>query len=64
MAGQVLVNDLGCVNCHASTVVEHSQYLKQAPNLANVGSRLRRGYIARYLSDPHQLKPGTTMQMY
>lgn len=61
MAGQVLVNDLGCVNCHASTVAEHSQYLKQAPNLANVGSRLRRGYIARYLNDPHQLKPGTTM---
>lgn len=61
MAGQVLVNDLGCVNCHASSVAEHSQYLKQAPNLTNVGSRLRRGYIARYLSDPHQLKPGTTM---
>lgn len=61
IAGQVLVNDLGCVNCHASSVAEHSQYLKQAPNLANVGSRLRRGYISRYLSDPHQLKPGTTM---
>jgi len=61
MAGQVLVNELGCVNCHASTFAGHSQTLKLAPNLAKVGSRLRRGYIAQYLSNPHQLKPGTTM---
>jgi cytochrome c len=61
MAGHILINDLGCVNCHSSTVAEHSQHLKLAPNLTNVGSRLRLGYIAQYLSDPHQLKPGTTM---
>ncbi len=61
MAGQILVNDLGCVNCHASNLTGHTQNVKLAPNLTNVGSRLRRGYIAQYLSNPHELKPGTTM---
>lgn len=61
MAGQVLVNDLGCVNCHASNGTERSESTKLAPNLSKVGSRLRRGYIAQYLSNPHELKPGTTM---
>jgi mono/diheme cytochrome c family protein len=61
IAGQVLVNDLGCVNCHASNIAGLSEATKLSPNLSGVGSRLRRGYIAQYLSNPHQLKPGTTM---
>lgn len=61
MAGQVLINDLGCISCHASNAAELSQNQKVAPDLSKVGSRLRRGYIAQLLESPHAQKPGTTM---
>ena len=56
--GQLLLGELNCVSCHSpgGTTVR-----KQAPVLDGVANRIRHSYLKKYLSDPHAVKPGSTM---
>lgn len=57
--GQLLLGELNCVSCHAvqSATIDR----KQAPGLDRVGSRVRVGWLRKFLADPAAVKPGTTM---
>jgi len=57
--GQLLLTELSCVSCHQTAVVGLER--KQAPVLDSVGSRVRMGYLRKFLADPQAAKPGTTM---
>ncbi|MEZ6089190.1 MAG: c-type cytochrome [Pirellulaceae bacterium] len=58
-AGRLLMTELSCVACHPADASELSP--KRGPSLDGVGSRVQRAYLHRFLSDPHAVKPGTTM---
>lgn len=58
-AGQLLLGELNCVLCHEPP--QASPAAKQGPVLDQVAQRVRAGYLRRFLTDPHQVKPGTTM---
>lgn len=60
LKGQVLIEELNCVACHAGGALLRSQS-KTAPRLAEVGSRLNPDYLTTFLTDPHGTKLGTTM---
>jgi mono/diheme cytochrome c family protein len=57
MLGRVLLSELGCVNCHTSPSLPK----RPAPNLDEVGSRLRLPHLRQFLDNPHHAKPGTLM---
>ncbi|QDV14903.1 Cytochrome c [Rosistilla oblonga] len=59
LAGGLLISELSCGACHATNASHWSA--KGGPRLDAVGSRLQSDYLARYLSDPQAIKPGTTM---
>jgi len=61
-AGRVLLTELNCVSCHEISG-EAAQQLKAkpAPVLDQVGGRVQREWLAKYLAAPHDVKPGTTM---
>ena len=56
--GQLLLGELNCTSCHQA---EGAVVRKQAPVLDGVASRVRLGYLTKYLTDPHAVKPGSTM---
>ena len=60
--GLLLFGELGCASCHG---LDGNQKrfvdTKSAPNLTDVGTRIRSGYFAEYLNNPSTLKTGTTM---
>ncbi len=58
--GQLLLNELNCMSCHQGES-SWSMKPKQAPILTDVGSRVFPEHFARFISDPHTSKPGTTM---
>ena len=60
LKGQVLIEELNCVACHTgpASMVARS---KNAPRLAEVGSRVNPAYLEAFIRDPHGTKPGTTM---
>jgi mono/diheme cytochrome c family protein len=60
LKGQVLIEELNCTACHTSHS-SLSSSSKQAPRLAEIGTRANPHYIKRFLADPHGIKPGTTM---
>ncbi len=60
LKGQVLIEEMNCAACHASSAAFAAQS-KKAPRLAAVGSRVNPAYIETFLRDPHGTKPGTTM---
>ncbi len=57
--GQLLLGELNCTSCHKTDDAELAK--KSAPILDNVGSRVKRGYLRKFIADPHTTKPGTTM---
>ena len=61
-AGRVLLTELNCVSCHTAAG-EAAQQLKAkpAPVLDQVGGRVQRAWLAKYLASPHGVKAGTTM---
>ncbi len=59
--GQLLLGELNCVSCHQPAATPSTLGRKQAPVLDGVGSRVRRGFLRKFLSDPQAVKPGTTM---
>src|SRR5947207_3150632 len=58
-AGRLLLGELNCLSCHQPA--EPAPLTKQAPVLDNVGTRIRPSYFKKYLADPQQVKPGSTM---
>lgn len=61
-AGKLLLGELNCTSCHAADAAlgEHITP-KKSPILSDVGSRVRPEWIRKLLTDPQQVKPGTTM---
>ncbi|TWT34480.1 c-type cytochrome [Blastopirellula retiformator] len=60
--GRLLIGELNCVACHAADAKTLASLdSKSAPDLSQVGSRIRPSYYAEYLADVHAGKPGTTM---
>src|SRR4051812_29755728 len=60
--GLILLGELNCTACHAAGKGLEAQVLrKQAPILDKVGGRVRPSYLRAFLTDPHAVKPGTTM---
>ncbi|WP_437192115.1 family 16 glycoside hydrolase [Planctomicrobium sp. SH527] len=60
--GLVLLGELGCVNCHQADQAQQRDILnKQSPILSAVGGRVRAEWMAKFLTDPHGYKAGTTM---
>lgn len=58
--GQLLLTELSCVNCHR--VDGGSAFLqRQGPTLTDVGARVKRSFIKKFISDPHAAKPGAAM---
>lgn len=57
--GQLLLGELNCTSCHQTDDAHLAK--KSAPVLDNVGTRVKRGYLRKFLTDPHETKPGTTM---
>ena len=58
--GALLLNELNCMACHEGSF-SWAMKPKQAPILTDIGSRVFPEYLARFISDPHASKPGTTM---
>ncbi|MFK7767190.1 MAG: c-type cytochrome [Mariniblastus sp.] len=59
--GQLLLNELNCLSCHAAKNATWTVTPKQAPILSQVGSRILPEHFEAFLLDPHSAKPGTTM---
>lgn len=60
--GELLLGELGCVQCHqASETVQSRLSSPQAPDLSKVGSRVTPQWLSNYLNDPHGVKPGSKM---
>jgi len=60
LKGQVLIEELNCVACHAGDESMAARS-KKAPRLSDVGSRLNPSYVESFIRNPHALKPGTPM---
>ncbi|MEW4490585.1 cytochrome oxidase [Thalassoglobus sp. JC818] len=58
-AGKLLLTELSCTACHLS--FENDTAPKRGPDLKAVGSRVQAEWMKRFLSAPHDVKPGTTM---
>ena len=57
--GRLLIEELNCVACHAGPAAPLKS--KQAPRLAEVGSRVHPDYLEKFIAAPHATKPGTAM---
>ena len=57
-AGQLLVEELNCVSCHASELPLNA---KQAPVLTEVMTRAKAAHLLKFIQTPHETKPGTSM---
>jgi mono/diheme cytochrome c family protein/cbb3-type cytochrome oxidase cytochrome c subunit len=60
LKGQVLIEELNCAACHAGDA-SLAAGSKKAPRLSDVGSRINPAYLEAFITDPHGIKPGTTM---
>ena len=59
--GVLLAGELNCLSCHANEQVAKVVSTKTAPNLMNVGARVKPAYLRRFIANPVTTKPGTTM---
>jgi cytochrome c2 len=58
--GQVLLGELNCAQCHSAPDAKRI-LTKGAPDLRDAGARMTPQYLRDYISNPHGMKPGTTM---
>ncbi|MFT7631032.1 MAG: cytochrome c553 [Mariniblastus sp.] len=58
--GMLLLHELNCSSCH-TTNSAWSANSKRAPILTEIGKRVMPEYLEPFLTDPHTVKPGTTM---
>ncbi|MDC0308357.1 hypothetical protein OAL44_04380, partial [Planctomycetaceae bacterium] len=59
-AGLYLLGELNCVKCHKADK-QPGLTLRSAPVLTEVGSRIDRQHIEKFIADPQAVKPGTLM---
>ncbi len=64
--GEVLLGELNCLSCHAVSDPARNGIAdristKTAPNLSEIGQRVTPGWLASFIADPHEQKPGSTM---
>lgn len=60
--GDLLLQELNCVACHkAEGEFAAGLNVRTAPNLDNVGARVRPEWLRVYLAAPHEAKPGAAM---
>jgi mono/diheme cytochrome c family protein len=57
--GELLLGELNCTACHQTNSPRIDR--KGAPDLRDAGSRITSQYIRAFLTDPHAIKPGSTM---
>ena len=61
-AGEFLLSELRCVNCHLPDKLLQNRFQKYpGPKLEGVVRRVRFDYLTRWLASPAKTKPGTTM---
>lgn len=57
--GRDLIENLGCINCHDSG---SSRFLaRRGPDLSQIGSRVKAGWLHRWLQDPRGFRKGAVM---
>ncbi|WP_186776350.1 c-type cytochrome [Rubripirellula reticaptiva] len=61
MKGLVLIRERNCVACHESSSIHSLPAVHHGPNLKWSAQRLSPQYLAQFIADPHQTKPGTSM---
>ncbi len=61
LEGVLLIQELNCVACHESHVGKTGIAARKSPNLNWSRQRLNPRYLAKFIADPHGMKPGTTM---
>ena len=57
--GSILLGELGCVACHATS--NEALSAKSGPDLSGIGTRAASGHLLRFIAEPAASKPGTTM---
>jgi cytochrome c553 len=60
-AGEILLSELACTQCHQAEANQTRIWNKQAPDLSKVGTRITPQYIQRFIKSTHATKKGTTM---
>jgi mono/diheme cytochrome c family protein len=61
-SGRLLLGELHCTQCHsADRQIQASLNIKHPPILDGVGDRLSPQWVAAFIANPQQVKPGTTM---
>ncbi|MGC4006318.1 MAG: PA14 domain-containing protein [Pirellulales bacterium] len=60
--GLLLLGELNCVSCHKADDAATAALLpKVAPYLGEIAGRADPKFVQKFLTDPHGVKPGTTM---
>jgi len=60
--GQIMLAELNCTACHrADANIAKQLQSKQGPLLGKIGRRATPQYLRKYLTNPHALKPGSSM---
>ena len=65
--GRSLFADLHCLQCHTDAALSKvgdgamPELAKDAPDLTEIGQRLNQNWMANWISDPHSLRPDTSM---
>ena len=65
--GRTLFADLHCLRCHTDAALSKitdggmPELAKDAPDLTEVGRRLNQNWMTNWISDPHSLRPDTSM---
>ena len=61
-AGEVLINELNCIGCHAADKSQSHRFeTRAAPVLFTTHNSASASWLRHWLNDPHDLKPGTIM---
>ena len=60
--GEALLGEFRCTTCHAASPAQSAWIApKAAPRLAGLGRRVDPAWVTRYLLNPQEAKPGSTM---
>ena len=61
-AGEVLINELNCIGCHAADKSQSHRFeTRAAPVLFTTHNSASASWLRHWLNDPHDFKPGTIM---
>lgn len=60
-AGEILLGELNCIQCHAVANDDTRIGSKTAPDLSSVGARVTPQYLRQFVTSPASAKSGTTM---